>query len=176
MHSTHQIEIVRALARRRHFGLAAKDLGVSQPALTRSLKQIEAGLGVRLFDRQGVTPTLFGEIVLKYGARAAAEFDELAREVALAKGLEVGELTIVAAPYPASISAKRAVGMMIDRHPRLRIELRLMNWEVAAKEVLAGAADVGMAELSELLSNDALDLDLLRKSQIHFFCRPGHTR
>ena len=74
MHSVRQIEVVRALAKRRHFGLAAKQLGVSEPALSRSLKQLEAELGVRLFDRQGVTPTLFGEIVLKHGERAVTEF------------------------------------------------------------------------------------------------------
>ena len=44
MHSVRQIEIVRALAKHRHFGLAAKALGVSQPALTRSLKQLESEL------------------------------------------------------------------------------------------------------------------------------------
>ena len=87
MHSIRQIEVVRALAKRRHFGLAAKQLGVSEPALSRSLKLLEAELGVRLFDRQGVTPTLFGEIVLKHGERAVTEFDELMRELALAKGL-----------------------------------------------------------------------------------------
>jgi DNA-binding transcriptional LysR family regulator len=38
------------------------------------LKQLETELGVRLFDRQGVTPTLFGEIVLKHGERAVTEF------------------------------------------------------------------------------------------------------
>jgi DNA-binding transcriptional LysR family regulator len=90
MHSVRQIEVVRALAKRRHFGLAAKQLGVSEPALSRSLKQLESELGVRLFDRQGVVPTLFGEIVLKHGERAVTEFDELLRELALAKGLEIG--------------------------------------------------------------------------------------
>ncbi len=60
-------------------------LGVSRPALTRSLKQLEAELGVALFDRQGVTPTLFGEIVLRHGGRAVADFNELTRELALAR-------------------------------------------------------------------------------------------
>ena len=105
IHSLRQIEIVKALANHHHFGLAAKALRVSQPALTRSLKQLEAELGVTLFDRQGVTPTPFGEIVLRHGERAAAEFHELMREVALTKGLEIGELRIAAGPYPADISA-----------------------------------------------------------------------
>ena len=119
IHSLRQIEIVKALAKHHHFGLAAKALRVSQPALTRSLKQLEAELGVTLFDRQGVTPTPFGEIVLRHGERAAAEFHELMREVALAKGLEIGELRIAAGPYPADISGERAIGMLSARHANL---------------------------------------------------------
>lgn len=58
MHSIRQIRVVKALAQYRHFGRAARALGVSQPNLTRSLKRIEDALGVPLFERQGVMPTV----------------------------------------------------------------------------------------------------------------------
>ena len=128
IHSIRQVEVVAALAKHRHFGLAAKALGVSQPALTRSLKQLEADLGVPLFDRQGVTPTTFGEIVLRNGERAASEFRELTREITLAKGLDVGELRIAVGPYPADVSAEAAVGALTARHPNLLVEMRISNW------------------------------------------------
>jgi len=44
MHSVRQFEMIRALARHRHFGRAAAELGVSQPALTRSLQHLEDDL------------------------------------------------------------------------------------------------------------------------------------
>ena len=128
VHSIRQIEVVKALAKHHHFGLAAKALGVSQPALTRSLKQLETDLGVSLFDRQGVTPTAFGEIVLRHGEPAAAELHELMREITLAKGLEIGELRIGAGPYPADISAERAIGALSTRHPNVLVELRISGW------------------------------------------------
>ena len=53
MHSVRQFELVKALATYRHFGRAAAALGVSQPALTRSLKHLEDILGVPLFDLKG---------------------------------------------------------------------------------------------------------------------------
>ena len=174
MHSVRQIEIVRALARRRHFGLAAKDLAVSQPALTRSLKQLEADLGVRLFDRQGVTPTLFGEIVLRHGGRAIAEFDELTRELALARGLEIGELRIAAGPYPADISGERAVGLLLKTHPKIFVEMQSANWERAVRDVLDGAVDVAFADAGEAAQNPQLQVQSVRKSQLFFFCAAGH--
>jgi DNA-binding transcriptional LysR family regulator len=175
MHSIRQIEIVRSLAKRRHFGLAAKDLGVSQPALTRSLKQLEAYLGVPLFDRKGVTPTLFGEIVLTHGGRAAAEFHELMREIALAKGIEIGELRVSAGPYPADISATKAIGLLTARHPMLAIDLRVANWTRIVDDVRENRIDVGFADISEAALDPELQTEPIGASQLRFFCAVGHS-
>jgi DNA-binding transcriptional LysR family regulator len=174
MHSIRQIEIVRTLAKRRHFGLAAKDLGVSQPALTRSLKQLEAHLGVPLFDRKGVTPTLFGEIVLTHGGRAAAEFHELMREIALAKGIEVGELRVSAGPYPAEISATKAIGLLTARHPMLAVDLRVASWTRIVDDVRESRIDLGFADLSEAALDPELQTEPIGASQLRFFCATGH--
>jgi DNA-binding transcriptional LysR family regulator len=170
MHSVRQIEVVRALAKHRHFGLAARALGVTQPALTRSLKQIEGELGVKLFDRQGVTPTLFGEIVLKHGERAG----DLVRELELTKGMEIGEVRLAVAPYPADISGERAVAILSDRRPNLRIELKTTNWTRVVDDVREGAVDLGLADVSEAEHDHELDVENLRTSQGVFYCRAAH--
>jgi DNA-binding transcriptional LysR family regulator len=174
VHSIRQIEVIKALAKHHHFGLAAKALGVSQPALTRSLKQLEADLGVSLFDRQGVAPTAFGEIVLRHGERAAAEFHELAREITLAKGLEIGQLRLGAGPYPADISGERAIGALSARHPNLLVELRISTWTRVIADVVHGAVDLGLADLSEAQDDVSLDVQPVRTCQLLFFCGVGH--
>jgi len=142
--------------------------------LTRSLKQLEAHLGVSLFDRQGVTPTLFGEIVLRHGERAAAEFHELMREITLAKGLEVGELRIAAGPYPADISATKAIGLLTARHPMLAIELRVANWTRIVDDVREGRIDLGFADISEAERDPDLRTEAVRDSRGIFFCAADH--
>ena len=67
MYSARQLELVRALAEHGISVARRPALGVSQPALTRSLKHLEDLIGASLFDRAGVTPTIFGEIMLKHG-------------------------------------------------------------------------------------------------------------
>ena len=59
---THLLSVVR----HGHFGLAAASLGISQPALSKSIQGLEAALGVKLLDRQRdrVVPTSFGELVM----------------------------------------------------------------------------------------------------------------
>jgi DNA-binding transcriptional LysR family regulator len=116
--SARQIEIVKALAASKSFALAAKNLDVSQPSLTRSLKAIEKSLGVPLIDRRGVTPTLFGELVLRHGEPVLSGFSELARDIDLARGLGMGVLKLAAGPYPADISVLRAIGVMTTRRLR----------------------------------------------------------
>ena len=114
-----QFEIIQALAAHRHFGRAAPALGISQPSLTRSLKELESRLGVALFDRSGVEPTVFGEMALRYGAPVLANAAELMREINLAKGLGSGRLVVCAAMYPTDISARKAVGLLVARNPGL---------------------------------------------------------
>jgi DNA-binding transcriptional LysR family regulator len=175
MHSIKQIQVVKALAEHRHFGRAARALGVSQPNLTRSLKHMEEVLGVTLFDRQGVTLTLFGEMVLRHGERALSDFQELFREISLAKGLEIGELRISVAPYPADVSGAAAVGKLLKANPRLVVEFRNVNWADAVVEVVEGVTDLAFAELSAAAANPEVDVEPIRKSQMVFFCAAGHV-
>ena len=127
-----------------------------------------------LFDRQGVTPTIFGEIVLRHGERARSNFDELIREISLVKGLEVGELRISVGPYPADISGAKAVGRLLQKNPKLFIEIRGVNWADAVEEVVDGEIDLALAELSATPSSLDIDIEPVRSSQMIFFCAAGH--
>jgi hypothetical protein len=107
-----------------YFGLGLHDIGPP----THSLKHLEDVLGIPLFDRQGVTPTVFGELMLNHGEPVIKGFADLLREIDLAKGLEIGEFSVSAGPYPAEIWGQRALGVLSARHPRLFVELKLFNW------------------------------------------------
>lgn len=175
LQSLRNLEMIRALARHRHFGRAAKELGVSQPSLTRSLKTLEDELGVRLFERrEGVTPTLFGSILIDRGEALLNGHAELMREITLARGLDVGELTVVTGPFPAEISAQRALGMLAARHPGLLLQLSTIDWTRVVTDVLEGRADLGLADISEASQHSDLETNLVRASQLHFYCRTDH--
>ena len=59
---------------------AAQQLGVSQPAVSEVIADLEHALGVRLLDRssQGIEPTIYGDALLK---RSVAVFDELKQSI-----------------------------------------------------------------------------------------------
>lgn len=175
LNSTRHLEIVRALAQHRHFGRAAAVLGVSQPSLTRSLKHLEDRLGVQLFERHdGVTPTFFGRMVLQRGEPLLDGFSELVREITLAKGLEIGELTVALGPFPAEVSGQKAVGRLTTRYPGLRIVLTTTDWVRVGGDVAEGRADLGFADISEAAAHPDLATEAIRGSLLRFFCRAGH--
>jgi DNA-binding transcriptional LysR family regulator len=174
MQTIRQFEIIQALATHRHFGRAARALRISQPSLTRSLKELESRLGVALFDRNGVEPTVFGEWALRYGERVLANAAELKREIDLAKGLGSGRLVIVAAMFPTDISGRRAIGLLTARHPELSVELIHSDWVRATEMVLKGEADIGVAELTAAEANNDLQVEPVRNSVLQFFCAAAH--
>ena len=62
-----QLQCARALAEHRHFGRAASAVGITQSGLTQNIKGLESFYDVPLFDRSrhGVTPTVYGEALLR---------------------------------------------------------------------------------------------------------------
>ncbi len=91
-----QITHAEALARHRNFREAAVELSISQPALTRSIKSLEAILGGQLFDRlsTGVEPTGAGVVFLENARQLLLKSSELEREVGATLGLTLGSLHI----------------------------------------------------------------------------------
>lgn len=89
------LQFFAAVAETRHFGDAARDLGMTQPPLSQGVQRLEARLGVRLFDRdaRGVHITPVGQSLLPHArelVRLAAEFDELATGLAVPTRIRLG--------------------------------------------------------------------------------------
>src|SRR5579859_1167118 len=103
MPTVRQIQMVQALVEHASFTQAARAIGITQSALTKSLQALENELDVRLFDRAvgPPTPTMFGDILLARGRILIRDMSELVREIDLAKGLEIGRLTVSANWFPA---------------------------------------------------------------------------
>src|SRR5262252_8708171 len=78
--SLHDLRVLTSVIQAGSMGKAAKQLATSQPAISRSIAELESALGVTLLDRtpQGIEPTAYGRALLK---RGLAVFDELMQGV-----------------------------------------------------------------------------------------------
>ena len=171
------IRHVLMLARHRNFARAAEQLHLSQPALSRSIARLEETLGVALFDRtrDGVIPTDYGRIVIERGQDILRRGQELQRELGLRQGLEVGEVSIVAGPFPHAISAGPALARLLSSRGGLRVRLAQQSPRGAVEQVLDGSVDLGIADLREWGEDSRLQLEPLPQHVGLWVARADHT-
>jgi DNA-binding transcriptional LysR family regulator len=171
-----QLQHVAAIGQHRSFGRAAHALGMSQPALSKSIRLLEAELGVRLFERGkgGATPTAFGQLVLARGRPLIRSLDALLVEIDNQRGLTTGSLSVGAGFFPYLLHVIPAVGRLARAHPGLHLRIAQADWRTVAHQVLAGAFDVGVTGVARAALDPALLVEPLTTRLATFFVRRGH--
>lgn len=165
-----------ALIEHAHFGRAARALGVSQPALSKSIQLLEHELGVTLFDRRtdGVVVTAFGRLLQEKSQSLLLAEQDLRRDIALLAGGEIGALKVALGPYPSVTCGYAALARLHARHPQIKVTAHVVGWREVAHQVATGVADLGIAEISTLQGREEFTCELLGEHQGRLFCRPGH--
>lgn len=171
-----QLRHALALHRHGNFAKAAEEVFLTQPSLSRSIAQLESELNVQLFDRTNrrVTATAFGQLLLEKGEALLTQAQQLLRDLDQLKGLELGELSIVAGPYAAETLVADTMARLIDRHPALRISLEVVPAHALQAAVIQGKADLGVASATALDSDEDLQTETLPGTRIFLACRPDH--
>ncbi|VVP74788.1 HTH-type transcriptional regulator GbpR [Pseudomonas fluorescens] len=165
-----------ALIEHAHFGRAAKALGISQPALSKSIQLLESELGVTLFDRrtEGVVLTAFGQLLQEKSHRVLVAEEDLRRDIALLAGGDIGALKVALGPYPSITSGYASIARLHARHPQIKVTAHVAGWREVAHQVAVGSVDLGIAEISTLQGREEFTCELLGEHEGRLFCRPGH--
>ena len=129
-----------AVYRLRSFSLAAKELGMTHSAMTKSIRSLEDGWNVRLFDRttRSVTPT-------DAGRRLAATASDLLAfsESTKANVQSVGsQLRIICGPAVIDSFIHGALLLFIDRHPDIKVHIETLPPEAAAEQLMQRRAQL----------------------------------
>jgi len=105
---------------------AARKLGLSQPALTKMVKELERELGAPLLERSttGVIPTAQGRILHARALAATRELDDAAEQIGQMGGKMVGELSVGAVPLALLLLIPEAVRTFGRDFPAMMLQLR----------------------------------------------------
>ena len=138
-----------AVAEERHFGRAAKRLGMSQPPLTEQIQTLERVLGMRLFDRgrHGARLTPAGAAILPAVRTFAGQLERLERAVREVVAGGVGTLTIGAIGSALLEDLPPLVARLRETHPRLTVAVREIDSVEAVPLIEAGEIDLAFARL-----------------------------
>ena len=149
-----QLAIFAVVAQERSFTRAAARLGMSQPALSRAMRQLEERLGVRLLARttRSVAPTQAGEHLLQV---IAPRFDEINNELALLSKFRdrpAGKLRITAGEHAAIAVLQPVLAQLLPDNPDLSIEIIV---DYGLTDIVAEGYDAGV-RLGEQVAKDMI--------------------
>jgi LysR family transcriptional regulator, carnitine catabolism transcriptional activator len=143
------IEAFLAVARLGHFTRAAAALHVSQPALTVQIRQLEAALGVRLFDRNNrrVALTQAGRDLVAPLERISLDVASVVQHAHDLSAHRHGVVTVAALPSVAAGLLPRAIRALADAHQGIVVRVRDAIAGRVVELVRSGEADFGIGSL-----------------------------
>lgn len=163
-----QLRYFQAVAEELSFSRAARRLHIAQPALSRTVKELEEQLGVRLLerDRRTVRITPGGSVLLSETGVLLERLEETARRVRRAASGEEGELRLGYIGPPTQAFLGRLLKEFRRRHPRVTILLEERTPERVCEMVARGKLNLGLTR--PVASEQALGLTsrLLRREPL----------
>ncbi|MFA1676335.1 LysR family transcriptional regulator [Rhizobium mongolense] len=142
------------VAKERSFTRAAAKLGVSQSALSQTVKALEARLGLRLLTRntRSVSPTEAGERLLQ---SVAPRFEDIAQEISALSALRekpAGMIRITAGEHPAVTILQPALARFLPEYPDIHVEIVV---DYGLTNIVAEGYDAGV-RLGEQVAKDMI--------------------
>jgi DNA-binding transcriptional LysR family regulator len=158
-----ELRLFLAVARSGSIVKAANEIGLSQPALSKSIAELERTFGVRLFDRsnRGVTPTPHGEILLRRSTGVFEELRQAVVELGTLTEASRGELRLGGTPTVCAGLLPRAITSILRNRPKFRFHVAELESGKLGSEVLARSLDVGIGRKQAAWDSGNLEFDRL---------------
>lgn len=144
--SLQQLEIIVRIAEAGSIRAAARHMGISQPALSRSLRLAEQALGTRLFDRdtRHVAITAAGLELLRIARRVLHDFDSALGELGQFMQGHRGRIAVAALPTASVGLLPQPMAAFRRQHPQVEFTLRELPADALLKAVEEGQVDFGL--------------------------------
>jgi DNA-binding transcriptional LysR family regulator len=169
-------QAVAALARTLSFKLAARELGISQPALSRRIQALENALGESLVLRQaqGAVLTDLGRLVADRADRIVHRIARLERHVERLRLLQEGHVRVGGGPYPTVMLAPLMLAAVGRRFPDLTIHYETEGWRLVIQRLKEGRLDVVVTDAVEAERDQELKVFWLASRRMHVVARADH--
>jgi LysR family transcriptional regulator of abg operon len=170
-----QLRHVVAVAERGSLRAAARHLGLAQPALTRSIQEIERQLGVPLFERhaRGVVLTAMGQLFLRRAGAITREVERAREEIEQAQG-GVGGTVAAALSIVPHAALPHVLGPFGKRYPEARLRLIEGSYPMVESALMDGSIDFYMGASPGSGIAGGLALETLFENSRVVVGRSGH--
>lgn len=140
-----QLEALVHLVEERSFSRAAKRMFLTQPSLTKHIRNLEDALGAKAVNRanRDFTLTPEGRVVFDYARRILKLREEAADRVMRVRASEAGDIRVAASTIPATYILPSAIAGFRKCNPEIRIAVRAADSSEVIETVLENGAEIG---------------------------------
>ena len=155
---------------------AARHLGIAQPAITRSIRDLEHELGATLFERSaaGMTLTPIGAAFVRRSMAAQLELDRARDEVQQLKGISTGTVSIGLSTAPHVAMLPMVLEPFRRRYPDVRLRVTEGLFPAMEADIRSGAIDFYVGPLSEDILSREYSSEKLFENRRVVLGRRGH--
>ncbi|MDE1157396.1 MAG: pca operon transcription factor PcaQ [Neorhizobium sp.] len=164
------------VARQKSVVRAAEILNVSQPAVTKTIRELEEALGVAVFERdgRGIRITRYGEVFLRHAGAALTALrqgmDSVSQELFdAAPPVRVGAL-----PTVSTRIMPKAMSAFLEEKTGSRVKIVTGENAVLMEQLIIGDLDLVVGRLASPEKMTGLTFEHLYSEQVVFAVRPGH--
>jgi DNA-binding transcriptional LysR family regulator len=175
---TRHLLLLAAMEEEGNVRRAADVLGMTQPAASRLLKELEDMLEVQLFDRtpHGMRATLYGEVMIRHARMVLSNLDQAHDEISALRAGLAGQVRIGAIAAAAATMVPLAVARVKTRYPQLQIWLQVETSNMMLPLIAQGQLDIMVGRVLEQQGQfkDAVRYEPIAEEPLCVVVRPGH--
>lgn len=153
-----QLRLLVAVGRHGNIQNAARELGISQPAATKMVQDLEVDFEVKLFDRtnRGVIPTVFGETLIRHGKLIFAQVSSAAQELDDLSEGNSGRVVVgtLLAASPGLLPT--AIELLLTERPKVAVKIYEGTNEILMPALLSGEIDLVVGRLTSRRYRDKI--------------------
>lgn len=172
----HHLRNVVAVVERGSLRAAAKHLGLAQPAMSRSISELEQELGVVLFERSkfGMTLTKAGEVFVRRARVMQVELQRTLDEIEQFKGADRGTITIACSGATLLALMPTIASRFHRKFPKVRLKVLEGTFPMLETEIRDGLVDLYYGPVAKGFTDPALVIDRLFENGRIIAARRGH--
>ena len=171
-----QIRHLLAVAERGSIRGAAHKLGVTQPAISRSIRDLEHELGVTLFEREanGVVATMLGVHFIQIAKTAQNELDRACDELNQMTGQPIGHIAVCLSTDVHIAHPPTTISSFIKKYSKVKIDITENLFPEAEPELNNGTLDLYVGPLPEIAPSRKFTVETVDENERAIFLRKGH--
>lgn len=170
------LKLLVTVNEQRNIFKAAQLLNMAQPAATKTIRDLENDLEVELFDRssRGVTPTLYGDIVIKHAKLILSQVKHASEELASLKGGLSGRVTVGTLLAASASLLPSAIAKLKNERPNVSINLVEGTIDTLLGGLRIGDIDLVVGRLPKAPQDEGIASEILYYEPVVLVARKGH--